>query len=77
MHVLIALLTMAVITGFMFCALCVPFRVSLLLLITLCFAFTFPWIAVLFAVGCILWIKRDEVCRTLGSRHRPGRAKTA
>jgi hypothetical protein len=77
MHVLIALLTMAVITGFMFCALCVPFRVSLLLLITLCLAFTFPWIAVLFAIATVLWMKHDEICRPIDSKHKTERPKAA
>jgi hypothetical protein len=77
MHLLVVLLTMAVVAGFMFCAMCVPLRMSMLLLITLCLAFTLPWIAVLFAIGCVLWIKSDEITHRFDSKHKTERPKAA
>jgi hypothetical protein len=78
MHVLTMLLTIAVIVGFMWCALCVPFRVTLLLLLTLCLAFTLPWIAVFFAITSILWLKNGEEIRyRYYFKHKNEKAKAA
>jgi hypothetical protein len=77
MHLLVVLLTMAVIAGFVICVMSVPMRMSLLLLITLFLAFTDPWMGVLFAFGIVLWLNRDEISHRWDSEHKPGRAKIA
>jgi hypothetical protein len=77
MHVLTALWTMAVMIGFMWCAVCVSFRVSLFLLLTLCIALVLPWLAVPVAIGGLAWIKRDQIRYHYYYRHKTERPKAA